>query len=160
MVSFNVPRREGLKNIAVDEEVEFTLSFYNFNKFGKKQFSGFIGDKFYYLPTHQQLVDKLEKIPRGSKVKVKRLTLGNAKEACLYDVEVIGAPTGVTVKEEPTVDASQVLKTVVSCLVLKTVVSCLKNNCSAGQTVMILKKEFVFKSNFVLIWFSVFIHYF
>ena len=40
MVSFNVPRREGLKNIAVDEEVEFTLSFYNFNKFGKKQFSG------------------------------------------------------------------------------------------------------------------------
>ena len=80
MVSFNVPRREGLKNIAVDEEVEFILSFYNFNKFGKKQFSGFIGDKFYYLPTHQQLVDKLEKIPRGSTVKVKRLTLGNAKE--------------------------------------------------------------------------------
>lgn len=133
MVSFNVPRREGLKNIAVDEEVEFILSFYNFNKFGKKQFSGFIGDKFYYLPTHQQLVDKLEKVQRGSKVKVKRLTLGNAKEACLYDVEVVEGPTGVTIKEEPTVDASQVLKTVVSCL---------KNNCSAGQTVMILKKEF------------------
>lgn len=142
MVSFNLPRREGLKNIAVDEEVEFTLSFYNFNKFGKKQFSGFIGDKFYYLPTHQQLVDKLEKIERGSKVRVKRLTLGNAKEACLYDVEIIGAPTGiavkeeqtgVTIKKEPTVDTSQVLKTIVSCL---------KNNCSAGQIVMILKKEF------------------
>lgn len=134
MVSFNVPRREGLFNIDVNQEVEFKLSFYNMNKWGKKQFSGFIGDKFYYLPTHQQLVDKLEKIPRGSTVKAKRLTLGNAKEACLYDVEVIAEPTGVTIKEkEPTVDASQVLNTVVSCL---------KNNCSAGQTVMILKKEF------------------
>lgn len=142
MVSFNIPRREGLKNIAVDEEVEFTLSFYNFNKFGKKQFSGFIGDKFYYLPTHQQLVDKLEKVERGSKVRVKRLTLGNAKEACLYDVKVIGAPTGVavkeeptgvTIKEEPTVDASQMLNTVASCL---------KNNCSSGQIIMILKKEY------------------
>lgn len=141
-MSFNLPRREGLKNIAVDEEVEFTLSFYNFNKFGKKQFSGFIGDKFYYLPTHQQLVDKLEKVERGSKVRVKRLTLGNAKEACLYDVEVIGTPTGVTVKEEstgmtvkeePTVDASQILNTVASCL---------KNNCSSGQIIMILKKEY------------------
>ena len=142
MVSFNVPRREGLKNIAVDEEVEFTLSFYNFNKFGKKQFSGFIGDKFYYLPTHQQLVDKLEKIERGSKVRVKRLTLGNAKEACLYDVEVIGAPTGVTIKEEPTEVTVKEETTVDTSQVLKTVVSCLKNNCSAGQTVMILKKEF------------------
>jgi hypothetical protein len=133
MVSFNVPRREGLFNINVNQEVELTLSYYNFNKFGKKQFSGFIEGKFYYLPTHQQLVDKLEKVQRGSKVKVKRLTLGNAKEACLYDVEVVEGPTGVTIKEEPTVDASQVLNTVVSCL---------KNNCSAGQTVMILKKEF------------------
>lgn len=133
MVSFNIPRREGLFNIDVNQEVELTLSYYNFNKFGKKQFSGFIEGKFYYLPTHQQLVDKLEKVERGSKVKVKRLTLGNAKEACLYDVEVVGAPTGVTIKEEPTVDTSQVLKTVVSCL---------KNNCPAGQTVMILKKEF------------------
>ena len=133
MVSFNVPRREGLFNIDVNQEVELTLSYYNFNKFGKKQFSGFIEGKFYYLPTHQQLVDKLEKVERGSKVKVKRLTLGNAKEACLYDVEVVGAPTGITIKKEQTVDASQVLNTVVSCL---------KNNCSAGQTVMILKKEF------------------
>lgn len=142
MVSFNLPRREGLKNIAVDEEVEFTLSFYNFNKFGKKQFSGFIGEKFYYLPTHQQLVDKLEKIERGSKVRVKRLTLGNAKEACLYDVEVIGAPTGVTVKKEPTEVTVKKEPTVDASQVLKTVASCLKNNCSAGQIIMILKKEF------------------
>ena len=55
MVSFNIPRREGLFNIGVNEEVEFELSYYNHNKWGKKQFSGFIGDKFYYLPTHQQL---------------------------------------------------------------------------------------------------------
>lgn len=142
MVSFNLPRREGLKNIAVDEEVEFTLSFYNFNKFGKKQFSGFIGDKFYYLPTHQQLVDKLEKVERGSKVRVKRLTLGNAKEACLYDVEVIGAPTEVTSKEESTGMTTKEKTTVDTSQVLKTVVSCLKNNCSAGQIVMILRKEF------------------
>lgn len=132
-MAVSIPRREGLFNIDVNQEVELTLSYYNFNKFGKKQFSGFIEGKYYYLPTHQQLVDKLEKVERGSKVKVKRLTVGNAKEACLYDVEVVGAPTGVAIKEEPTVDASQVLKTVVSCL---------KNNCSAGQTVMILKKEF------------------
>lgn len=130
----NVPRREGLFNIDVNQEVECILSYYNFNQFGKKQFSGFIDGKYFYLPTHQQLVDKLEKIPRGSTVKVKRLTLGNAKEACAYNVEVVSPPTGVTVKEEePTVDASQVLKTVVSCL---------KNNCSAGQTVMVLKKEY------------------
>ena len=142
MVSFNVPRREGLFNIDVNQEVEFELSFYNFNKWGKKQFSGFIGDKFYYLPTHQQLVDKLEKVERGSRVKVKRLTLGNAKEACLYDVEVVAEPapavetrTGVTVKyEEPTDDNSSQM--------MKTVVSCLKNNCSSGQIIMILKKEF------------------
>lgn len=130
----NVPRREGLFNIDVNQEVKCILSYYNFNQFGKKQFSGFIDGKYFYLPTHQQLVDKLEKIPRGSTVKVKRLTLGNAKEACAYNVEVVSPPTGVTVKEEePTVDASQVLKTVVSCL---------KNNCSAGQTVMVLKKEY------------------
>ena len=142
MVSFNVPRREGLKNIAVDEEVEFTLSFYNFNKFGKKQFSGFIGDKFYYLPTHQQLVDKLGKVERGSKVRVKRLTLGNAKEACLYDVEVVETPTGVTVKEEPTGVTVKEEPTVDASQMLNTVASCLKNNCSSGQIIMILKKEY------------------
>lgn len=133
MVS-NIPRREGLFNIEVDEEVEVILSYYSFNQFRKKQFSGFIEGKFYYLPTHQQLVDKLEKIARGSKVRVKRLTLGNANEASEYEVEILSPPTGVTIKrEEPAVDTSQMLKTVVSCL---------KNNCSAGQTLMILKKEF------------------
>ena len=133
MVSLNIPRREGLFNIGVNEEVEFILSYYNFNKFGKKQFSGFVDGRFFYLPTHQQLVDKLEQVPRGSRVKVKRLTLGNAKEAAAYEMEVLNGPQGVTVKEEPTVDTDKVLRTVVSCL---------KNNCSAGQTVMILKKEF------------------
>lgn len=133
MVSLNVPRREGLFNIGVNEEVEFKLSYYNFNNYGKKQFSGFIGDKFYYLPTHQQLVDQLEKVARGSKVRAKRLTQGNAKEAAQYAVEVLEEPTGVTIKTEPTVDKS---------VVLNTVVSCLKNNCSSGQIIMILKKEY------------------
>lgn len=133
MVSLNVPRREGLFNIDVNQEVEFKLSYYNFNNYGKKQFSGFIGDKFYYLPTHQQLVDQLEKVARGSKVRAKRLTQGNAKEAAQYAVEVLEEPTGVTIKTEPAIDKSAVLNTVVSCL---------KNNCSSGQIIMILKKEY------------------
>ena len=84
--------RKGLKNIAVGEEVTFELSYWNVNKFGKKQFSGFINskqDEFYYLPTHQQLVDELEKLPRGSLVKAKRTTKGGPKEACLYDVQIL-----------------------------------------------------------------------
>ena len=132
MVS-TVPRREGLFNIDVDEEVEFVLSYYNFNNYGKKQFSGFVDGSFYYLPAHQQLVDKLEKIPRGSHVKAKRLTAGHAKEPADYDVQVVSGPTGVTIKEETAIDKSAVLDTVVSCL---------KNNCSSGQIIMVLKKEY------------------
>ena len=133
MVSLNVPRREGLFNIDVNEEVEFVLSYYNFNNYGKKQFSGFVDGKFYYLPAHQQLVNKLENIPRGSHVKAKRLTAGHAKKPADYDVEVVSGPTGVTIKEEPVVDTSAILNTVVSCL---------KNNCSSSQIIMVLRKEY------------------
>ena len=132
----NIPRREGLKNINVNEEVEFELSVYNFNKFNKKQFSGFVGDKFMYLPTHQQLVDKLEKIPIGSKVKAKRLTQGGPKEACNYEVIVLEGPNGT----EPVEIADE--KADNSSAIMQTVSSCLKNNCSASATLMILKKEF------------------
>ena len=84
--------RKGLRNIGVNESVEFELSYWNINKFGKKQFSGFIDanqDEFYYLPTHQQLVEKLEKLPRGSLVKATRTTQGGPKEACLYEIEIL-----------------------------------------------------------------------
>ena len=133
----NIPRREGLKNIGVNEAVEFELSVYNFNKFGKKQFSGFVGDKFMYLPTHQQLVDKLEKVPIGSKVKAKRLTQGGPKEACNYEVVVLEGPNGTEPMEIADYETSDN-----SSAIMKTISSCLKNNCSAPQMMMILKKEF------------------
>ena len=84
--------RKGLYEIKVNEEVEFELSYYSSNKFKKLQFSGFLnGDQneYWYLPTHQQLVDELVKIPRGSLVRAKRLTKGGPKEACRYDVQVL-----------------------------------------------------------------------
>ena len=85
-------RRKGLKQIQVNETVEFELASYNANQFKKLQFSGFINgdkDEFWFLPTHQQLVDELVKIPRGSLVKATRLTQGGPKEACKYQVEVL-----------------------------------------------------------------------
>lgn len=84
--------RKGLYSIDVSQTVELEVSYWNINNFGKKQFSGFINgdkDEFWYLPTHQQLVDKLEEIPRGSLVKVTRITKGGPKEACLYDVKML-----------------------------------------------------------------------
>lgn len=84
--------RKGLKTIDVNETVEFELSFYNANKFKKLQFSGFLNedkDEYWYLPTHQGLVDELVKIPRGSLVRATRLTQGGPKEACKYKVEVL-----------------------------------------------------------------------
>lgn len=84
--------RKGLFNIDVNQEVEFELSYYNSNKFKKLQFSGFINgnqNEYYYLPTHQALVDELVKIPRGSLVRAKRLTKGGPKEACKYEVKVL-----------------------------------------------------------------------
>lgn len=84
--------RKGLKTIDVNETVVFSLSYYNANKFKKLQFSGFLNedkDEFWYLPTHQNLVDELIKIPRGSLVRATRLTKGGPKEACKYQVEVL-----------------------------------------------------------------------
>lgn len=84
--------RKGLFPINVNETVEFEVSYWNINRFGKKQFSGFINgnqDEFWYLPTHQKLVDELEKVPRGSLVKATRTTQGGPKEACLYKIEVL-----------------------------------------------------------------------
>ena len=84
--------RKGLKTINVNETVEFELSYYNANKFKKLQFSGFLNEnpnEFWYLPTHQALVDELKKLPRGSLVRATRLTRGGPKEACKYKVEVL-----------------------------------------------------------------------
>ena len=84
--------RKGLYPIDVNEVVEFEVSYWSTNKFGKKQYSGFInGDEneFWYLPTQQQLTDKLEKLPRGSLVRAQRTTKGGPKEACLYDIKVL-----------------------------------------------------------------------
>lgn len=84
--------RKGLFNIDVNQSVEFELSYYNSNQFKKLQFSGFIDgkkDEFYYLPTHQSLVDELVKLPRGSFVRATRLTKGGPKEAAKYKVEVL-----------------------------------------------------------------------
>lgn len=84
--------RKGLKQIGVNETVEFELGYYNSNNYGKVQYSGFInGDKaeYWYLPTHQELVDELNKIPRGSLVRATRLTKGGPKQTARYEVKVL-----------------------------------------------------------------------
>lgn len=89
---FIMALRKGLKNISVNETVEFELGYYNANKFKKLQYSGYINEdknEYWYLPTHQELVDELMKIPRGSLVRATRLTQGGPKEACKYKVEVL-----------------------------------------------------------------------
>ena len=53
------PRREGLAKIEMNQTVEIKVGQVGINKFGKKQVSGFIGDKYFFLPTHQELVEKL-----------------------------------------------------------------------------------------------------
>lgn len=96
--------RKGLYEIKVNQAVEFELAFYNANKFKKLQYSGYInGDEneYWYLPTHQALVDALVKIPRGSLVRATRLTAGGPKEAAQYKVEVL--------REGPKPDAQQTL---------------------------------------------------
>ena len=85
-------RRKGLYNIRVGETIQFEVSYYNKNNWGKTQYSGFINenkDEYWYLPTHQALVDELIKIPRGSLVKATRLTQGGPKEACKYKIEIL-----------------------------------------------------------------------
>lgn len=84
--------RKGLYEIKVNQAVEFELGYYNANKFKKLQYSGYInGDKneYWYLPTHQGLVDELMKLERGSLVRATRLTAGGPKEAAKYKVEVL-----------------------------------------------------------------------
>jgi hypothetical protein len=96
--------RKGLYEIKVNQAVEFEVAFYNANKFKKLQYSGYINgdkDEYWYLPTHQALVDALVKIPRGSLVRATRLTAGGPKEAAKYKVEVL--------REGPKPDAQQAL---------------------------------------------------
>ena len=96
--------RKGLYEIKVNQAVEFELGYYNANKFKKLQYSGYInGDKseYWYLPTHQALVDELMKIERGSLVRATRLTAGGPKEAAQYKVEVL--------RDGPKADAQQTL---------------------------------------------------
>ena len=84
--------RKGLYNIKVGETIQFEVSYYNKNNWGKTQYSGFINenkDEYWYLPTHQALVDELIKIPRGSLVKATRLTQGGPKEACKYEIQIL-----------------------------------------------------------------------
>ena len=128
------PRRNGLKQLKVNEAVEIKVGQVGLNKFGKKQVSGFIGDKYFFLPTHQELVEKLLRCNEGETVKVKRLTLGNAKETAKYEVirEGSSEPSNPSETSEPS-EAEAILRTMVSCL---------KNNMPAEAIVLILRQEF------------------
>ena len=128
------PRREGLAKIEMNKVVEIKIGQIGINKFGKKQVSGFIGDKYFFLPTHQELVEKLLRCNEGEVVKVKRLSLGNAKETAKYEVTREGSPEPSTPSENS--EPSEAEK------ILATVISCLKNNASAGVTIQVLEQEF------------------
>ena len=85
-------RRKGLKHIEVNETVTFRLGPWNADGFQKLQYSGFLNDSdddFWYLPNHQNLVDQLMPIKRGSLVQATRLTEGHKNKACEYRVRVL-----------------------------------------------------------------------
>ena len=125
------PRRQGLAKIELNQTVEIKIGQIGINKFGKKQVSGFIEDKYFFLPTHQELVEKLLRCNEGEIVKVKRLSLGNAKETAKYEVTREGSSELSTPSETSEAEA-----------VLKAMISCLKNNASAGVTIQVLEQEF------------------
>ena len=90
MLKLEYPRRKGLFDFGQEAVVEATLGPHNFNNWGKKQFSAFIRDEFYYLPAHQILTQKLQAIPEGSLVLIKRLNSdGHRKKAFEYDVKTL-----------------------------------------------------------------------
>ena len=129
------PRRNGLKQLKVNEAVEIKVGQVGLNKFGKKQVSGFVDGKYFFLPTHQELVEKLLRCNEGEVVKVKRLTLGNAKETAKYEV----------IREEGSSEPSNPSENSESSeaeAVLRTITSCLKNNMSASAIILILRQEF------------------
>ena len=128
------PRRQGLKQLKVDEMVEVKVGQVGLNKFGKKQVSGFVGEEYFFLPTHQELVEKLLRCNEGEVVKVKRLSLGNAKETAKYEVIREGSSEPSSPSESS--ESSEAEK------ILATIISCLKNNASAGVTLQVLEQEF------------------
>ena len=135
VIDMMYPRRQGLKQLKVDEVVEIKVGQVGLNKFGKKQVSGFVGEEYFFLPTHQELVEKLLRCNEGEVVKVKRLSLGNAKETAKYEViREEGSPEPSTPSETSEPSETEA--------VLKTMISCLKNNMPAEATVLILRQEF------------------
>ena len=128
VIDMMYPRRNGLKQFEVNKTVEVKIGQVGLNKFGKKQVSGFVDGKYFFLPTHQELVEKLLRCNEGETVKVKRLTLGSAKETAKYEITREGS-------SEPS-NPSEVEA------VLKTMISCLKNNMPAEAIVLILRQEF------------------
>ena len=134
VIDMMYPRRQGLAKIELNQTVEIKIGQIGINKFGKKQVSGFIEDKYFFLPTHQELVEKLLRCNEGEIVKVKRLSLGNAKETAKYEVTREGSSEPSTPSETSEPSESEA--------VLKTIISCLKNNASAGVTIQVLEQEF------------------
>ena len=134
VINMMYPRRQGLAKIELNQTVEIKVGQIGINKFGKKQVSGFIEDKYFFLPTHQELTEKLLRCNEGETVKVKRLTLGSSKETAKYEVtrEDSSEPSNPSENSESS-EAEAVLKTMVSCL---------KNNASAGVTIQVLEQEF------------------
>ena len=97
-------KRKGLFQIAVNQTVEFVLGDSNTNNFGKQQFSGYIGDDYYYLPTHQELVDSLANIRKGCTIRATRLTKGGEKQTAHYKIELIAPPKEIK-KSQVTLDS-------------------------------------------------------
>ena len=128
------PRRQGLAKIELNQTVEIKIGQVGLNKFGKKQVSGFVNGEYFFLPTHQELVEKLLRCNEGEVVKVKRLSLGNAKETAKYEVTREGSSESSNPSENSEPSEAEA--------VLRTITSCLKNNMSASAIILILRQEF------------------
>lgn len=121
------PRREGLYEMKVNQAVEVKVGQVGINKFNKKQVSGFVNNTYYFLPTHQELVDKLIRVPEGETVTVKRLTQGSKTETAKYEVSGIES-------ESPEVSPDHDK-------VLKMILESLQNNVPSQMIIQILEKE-------------------
>lgn len=93
-VGCEYPKREGQLPIPVNQEIKVKLGEEGMNNFNKKQFSGFVNDRYFWLPVNQllnaglfainhiQIVEKGEtKRIKNPEIKIKRLNQGGMDKA-------------------------------------------------------------------------------
>ena len=97
-VGCEYPKREGQLPIPVNQEIKIKLGEEGMNNFNKKQFSGFVNNRYFWLPVQQLLnagllaINHISIVDRGERkqiknpeIKIKRLNQGSATEKAGYE---------------------------------------------------------------------------